>query len=93
MATKYDIILGLGWRLYNRGFTIYSPYIIKKNNNLTGIENRIANVRIYQDQVSELDHDLRNDTLNQNQYNQSKLELQQRMLQDIPEENATKIYR
>ncbi|MSQ05575.1 MAG: c-type cytochrome biogenesis protein CcmI [Nitrosomonadaceae bacterium] len=66
------------------------PTLLRKNNNLTGIENRIANVRIYQDQVSELDHDLRNDTLNQNQYNQSKLELQQRMLQDIPEENATK---
>jgi len=46
-----------------------------------------VNVTVYRDQLSELEKDLENDILTQEQYNQSKQELQQRMLQDIPEKN------
>ena len=35
-----------------------------------------------------LDNDLRNDILNQEQYNQSKQELQQRMMLDMPEKSS-----
>ena len=41
---------------------------------------------IYRDQLAELDSDFRNDILTHEQYEQSKRELQQRMLQDIPKE-------
>ena len=49
------------------------------------IERDAVNVTVYRDQLKELDRDLENDILTQEQYNQSKQELQQRMLQDIPE--------
>lgn len=41
--------------------------------------------------MAELDKDLQNDILTQEQYNKSKQELQQRMLQDVPDHkgNAT----
>lgn len=51
------------------------------------IERDEVNVTVYRDQLSELERDLENDILTQEQYNQSKQELQQRMLQDIPEKN------
>ena len=47
-------------------------------------EREATNIRIYQDQLAELESDLRSDVLTREQYEQSKRELQQRMLQDIP---------
>ena len=49
------------------------------------IERDAVNVTVYRDQLKELDRDLENDILTLEQYNQSKQELQQRMLQDIPD--------
>ncbi|MCP5245078.1 MAG: c-type cytochrome biogenesis protein CcmI [Burkholderiales bacterium] len=49
------------------------------------VERDAVNVTVYRDQLNELDRDLENDILTLEQYNQSKQELQQRMLQDIPE--------
>ena len=51
------------------------------------IERDAVNVTVYRDQLAELEKDLENDILTQEQYDQSKQELQQRMLQDIPEKN------
>lgn len=48
------------------------------------VERDAVNVTVYRDQLADLDKDLENDILTQPQYNQSKQELQQRMLQDIP---------
>ena len=45
-----------------------------------------TNVGVYRDQLAELDSDLRSDILTREQYEQSKRELQQRMLQDLPQE-------
>lgn len=53
----------------------------------SGIENDEANIGVYQDQLTELANDFRNDILSQNQYEKSKQELQQRLLQDVPEKN------
>ena len=50
------------------------------------LEHDAVNITVYRDQLAELDKDLENDILTQEQYNKSKLELQQRMLQDVPEE-------
>lgn len=49
-----------------------------------GVEREATNLRIYRDQLAELESDLRSDILTREQYEQSKRELQQRMLEDIP---------
>ena len=61
------------------------PTLLRKGNNRTGIIRKAANVSIYRDQLAELESDLRSDVLSKDQYEQSKRELQQRMLQDVPE--------
>lgn len=48
-------------------------------------EHDAVNITVYRDQLAELGNDLENDILTQEQYSKSKLELQQRMLQDVPE--------
>ncbi|MCB1985912.1 MAG: c-type cytochrome biogenesis protein CcmI, partial [Nitrosomonas sp.] len=55
------------------------------------VERDAVNVTVYRDQLNELDRDLENDILTQEQYNQSKQELQQRMLIDIPEKEEMTI--
>ena len=55
------------------------------------MERDAVNVTVYRDQLNELDRDLENDILTQEQYNQSKQELQQRMLIDIPEKEEMTI--
>jgi len=64
------------------------PTLLRSKGGKSGVERGATNVSIYQDQIAELDNDLRNDILNQEQYNQSKYELQQRMMQDMSEENS-----
>ncbi len=52
---------------------------------LENVEHDAVNITVYRDQIAELDNDLENDILTQEQYNKSKQELQQRMLQDVSE--------
>ncbi|UJP04470.1 MAG: c-type cytochrome biogenesis protein CcmI [Nitrosomonas sp.] len=54
-----------------------------KNAQLANIEHDAVNISVYRDQIAELDRDLENDILSQEQYDKSKQELQQRMLQDV----------
>lgn len=61
------------------------PTLLRKGNGRTGIIREAANVSIYRDQLAELEADLRSDVLSKEQYEQSKRELQQRMVQDVPE--------
>ncbi len=61
------------------------PTLWSKRNRQTGVARDATNVSIYRDQLSELNNDLRNDILTHEQFEHSKRELQQRMLQDIPE--------
>ncbi|HTJ55193.1 MAG TPA: c-type cytochrome biogenesis protein CcmI [Nitrosospira sp.] len=60
------------------------PTLWSKRERQTGVARDATNVNIYRDQLAELDSDLRSDILTREQYEQSKRELQQRMLQDIP---------
>lgn len=53
------------------------------------LEHDALNISVYRDQLAELDRDLLNDILTQEQYNKSRQELQQRMLQDIPDGDGT----
>lgn len=52
---------------------------------LENLEHDAVNITVYRDQIAELDRDLENDILTQEQYEKSKQELQQRMLQDVSE--------
>jgi cytochrome c-type biogenesis protein CcmH len=61
------------------------PTLWSKKNRQDGVARDATNISIYRDQLAELDSDFRNDILTHEQYEQSKRELQQRMLQDIPE--------
>lgn len=54
-----------------------------RDTQLEYIEHDAVNITVYRDQIAELDNDLENDILTQEQYNKSKQELQQRMLQDV----------
>jgi cytochrome c-type biogenesis protein CcmH len=49
-----------------------------------GVAREDVNVTIYQDQFAELDADLRNGVLGQEQHEQGRRELQQRLLEDVP---------
>ncbi|MDN5751672.1 MAG: c-type cytochrome biogenesis protein CcmI [Nitrosospira sp.] len=58
--------------------------LLTKKNRRAGVARDTTNVSIYRDQLAELDADLHSDILTHEQYEQSKRELQQRMLEDIP---------
>lgn len=60
------------------------PTLLRKGGTETGMIRNTANVTIYRDQLAELEADLNSDVLTREQYEQSKRELQQRMLQDVP---------
>jgi cytochrome c-type biogenesis protein CcmH len=64
------------------------PTLWSKRNRDGGIARDETNIDVYRDQLAELDSDLRSDILTREQYEQSKRELQQRMLQDIPQEET-----
>ncbi|MBA2659274.1 MAG: c-type cytochrome biogenesis protein CcmI [Nitrosospira sp.] len=61
------------------------PTLLRKKYQHAGLARNTTNVNIYRDQLAELDNDLRSDILTHEQYEQSKCELQHRMLEDIPE--------
>lgn len=60
----------------------------KEEESEDSVDNDDANVSVYRDQLADLEVDLANDILSQEQYDKSKQELQQRMLQDIPEKKT-----
>lgn len=64
------------------------PTLWSRRESEGGIEREAININIYRDQLAELENDLRSDILTREQYEQSKRELQQRMLQDIPDDEA-----
>ncbi|SFW15753.1 c-type cytochrome biogenesis protein CcmI [Nitrosovibrio sp. Nv17] len=64
------------------------PTLLKRKNPSLNTERDATNINIYRDQLAELESDLRSDILTREQYESSKQELQQRMLEDIPEAGA-----
>lgn len=66
------------------------PSLLKtRESKQTDLEHDALNISVYRDQLAELARDLQNDILTQEQYNKSKQELQQRMLQDVPDHDGT----
>lgn len=62
-----------------------------KDARLKNLEHDAVNISVYRDQIAELDRDLENDILSREQYDKSKQELQQRMLQDVTGNEKTVI--
>jgi cytochrome c-type biogenesis protein CcmH len=60
------------------------PPLLRRSEPHAGVAREDVNVTIYQDQFAELDADLRNGVLGQEQYEQGRRELQQRLLEDVP---------
>jgi len=60
------------------------PPLLRRSEAQAGVAREDVNVSIYQDQFAELDADLRNGVLGQEQYEQGRRELQQRLLEDVP---------
>jgi cytochrome c-type biogenesis protein CcmH len=60
------------------------PPLLRRGEAQAGVAREDVNVTIYQDQFAELDADLRNGVLGQEQYEQGRRELQQRLLEDVP---------
>ena len=56
------------------------PFLSKRTGG--GIERKQMNVELYREQLTELDQDLQSATLSPDQYDQTKSELEQRMLED-----------
>lgn len=60
------------------------PTLLRSRNvHVENLEHNALNISVYRDQLTELDKDLENDILSKEQYDKSKQELQQRMLQDV----------
>lgn len=51
-------------------------------------DRRELNISIYRDQLKELERDVANDVITRDQYEQSREELEQRLLEDVGEESA-----
>jgi len=83
--TSFWVIAGI---LIVTALLFIVPTLLRKRENLQqGVAHDTANVSIYRDQLAELEQDLRNDILSQEQYEKSKQELQQRLLQDVSDNN------
>lgn len=83
--TSFWVIAGI---LIVTALLFIVPTLLRKRENLQqGVAHDTANVSIYRDQLAELEQDLRNDILSQEQYEKSKQELQQRLLQDVSDKN------
>lgn len=64
------------------------PPLLQREEQATD-ESERANVSIYRDQFSELERDLRDGVLDKEQYEQGRLELQRRLLEDVPASHGT----
>lgn len=83
--TSFWVIAGI---LIVTALLFIVPTLLRKRENLEqGVAHDTANVSIYRDQLAELEQDLHNDILSQEQYEKSKQELQQRLLQDVSDNN------
>ncbi len=87
MTTSFWIIAGI---FIVVALLFVVPTLLRnRDEKYSHLEHDALNISVYRDQLAELDRDLLNDILTQEQYNKSKQELQQRMLQDIPDSDGT----
>jgi cytochrome c-type biogenesis protein CcmH len=64
------------------------PALLQKPNEAEEVERREANVFVYRDQNRELEADLKTDLIGEEQYQQEKVELERRLLEDLANSEA-----
>ncbi|MFQ5469906.1 MAG: c-type cytochrome biogenesis protein CcmI [Gammaproteobacteria bacterium] len=62
------------------------PPLLKFRESDHHIDRRSLNINIYRDQIHDLEQDLENDVITQDQYDQGKLELEKRLLEDVSDD-------
>src|SRR3990172_8500754 len=60
------------------------PPLIHGASNRNVSERNSLNISIYRDQLGELERDLKNDAITTEQFEQGRLELERRLLEDVP---------
>jgi len=64
------------------------PPLLQRRPGGRAIGRSTINISIYRNQLAELEQDLQNDTISRDQYDQGRLELEQRLLEDVPEQST-----
>lgn len=64
-------------------FAFLLPPLFKARDTSGIVSRKDLTVTVYQDQFSELDNDLKNETISQDQYNQAKVDLEKNLLDDM----------
>ena len=67
------------------------PPLINRHSNNASVERNTLNITVYRDQLAELEHDLEHDVITREQFEQGRLELEQRLLEDVPEGTDTSV--
>lgn len=65
------------------------PPLISRNTDGEVVERSSLNISIYRDQLAELERDRDNDVITPEQYEQGRIELERRLLEDVPEDDAS----
>lgn len=60
------------------------PPLLRRNARAGTVDRKAANIAIYQDQLQELEADLKGGELTQDQYQSAKLEIEKRLSEDVP---------
>lgn len=65
------------------------PPLLRRNRNSAAASNGALNIAVYRDQLEELEMDRRAGTLNEEQYERARQELERRLLEDVAAEPAS----
>ena len=65
------------------------PPLITRTSGGGVVDRSTLNISVYRDQLAELERDRENDVITQEQYEQGRLELERRLLDDVPEDNGS----
>lgn len=68
------------------------PPLIFGASNKDVIERNTLNISIYRDQLDDLERDLKNDVITTEQYEQGRVELERRMLEDVPDTHGENLH-
>ncbi|MCC6209328.1 MAG: c-type cytochrome biogenesis protein CcmI [Gammaproteobacteria bacterium] len=61
------------------------PPLFRRESTDSSVERKALNIKVYRDQLTEMERDLQNDVLTPEQYRQGHDELEQRLLEDVTE--------
>lgn len=65
------------------------PPLLRANRDVNSAQRRALNVSIYRDQLKEMERDVENGVLGEEQYQQARIEIEQRLLDDVDDDAGT----